>query len=78
VPEGAWKRPGSRGGGLSRQREGTEFEEGFRHIPAGARLGDWRVLRMLGQGRFGRVYEATYERPEGTKAAKTMPGRAAL
>lgn len=62
---------------MKRGRELTESDGGFIDIPPGTRLGDWRVVRAIGQGRFGRVYEATYERA-GRRANQRMPGRAAL
>jgi len=63
---------------VSPDTDGTDVEGGFINVPAGARLGDWRILRVLGQGRFGRVYEAAYERPDGARSPGRMPARAAL
>lgn len=57
-------------------RNATELEESFFDLPAGARLGDWLIVRPIGAGRYGRVYEATYERR--WRRRQDMPARAAL
>ncbi|MFN3242304.1 MAG: protein kinase domain-containing protein [Planctomycetota bacterium] len=41
-------------------------------LPAGARIGSFTIVRSIGEGGMGAVYEATQERPQRTVALKTL------
>ena len=48
--------------------------EEIEELPAGTDLGGLRIVRLVGEGGMGRVYEAEQEAPRRTVAVKFMRG----